>query len=531
MKVLRPGLILSLLICGGAALASAQTTTYYASSAAGSGNGSSCANAKAYGSSETGTAGSTLTLCGTFSTGITLNGSGTSSSPLTLAFDCASQASISMPALPSSGAIVITGNYVTVDGQGCGFTKQGGLATSGQAFSQVVSTSNCQSGCSNSQISMGVIANSGNSYVTVKNMSMGPFFLHNSTAAVPWGGAPYPVAFQFNHSNGNITADNNFVTDCAWCFTGFGNNITVSRNYIQNFDHGLGMGIDSDNPDVQSNVYFWGNSLSNAVTWDTTDNEYHHDGLHLWAYCSNDSSYCAGSYWNTVYVYNNHFFGDWGTHPTGFLYFEENIHNAWVFNNWFDCSNTSTWCNTSLAYVPGVNVEALNNTYAAYNGEPGAELTMGGPDSVVENNVFTSASSDFLDIMPADTSGNNITSVSLLSNDVYMNNLGENGWTYLSSWFSSYSKWAAASGETSGTYAAASTVSLPSGQLATGSPAIQAGVNLASMCTGQPNPGIGALCSDAAGNPRPGIGAGAWDAGAFSYGSVPTGLTGTVTPQ
>jgi hypothetical protein len=64
-----------------------------------------------------------------------------------------------------------------------------------------------------------------------------------------------------------------------------------------------------------------------------------------------------------------------------------------------------------------------------------------------------------------------------------------------------------------------------------GSPVIGAGKNLYSICNGQPNPGLGALCSDAAGLARPSTGG--WDIGAFQYGSgqapnPPTGLTAVV---
>lgn len=47
-----------------------------------------------------------------------------------------------------------------------------------------------------------------------------------------------------------------------------------------------------------------------------------------------------------------------------------------------------------------------------------------------------------------------------------------------------------------------------------GSPLINAGKNLTSLCSGQPNPGLGALCYDAAGNSRPTTGT--WTIGAFN---------------
>ena len=49
------------------------------------------------------------------------------------------------------------------------------------------------------------------------------------------------------------------------------------------------------------------------------------------------------------------------------------------------------------------------------------------------------------------------------------------------------------------------------------SPLRGAGVNLYSVCNGQPNPGLGALCSDYLGVARPT--SAAWDAGAIQYSS------------
>ncbi len=59
------------------------------------------------------------------------------------------------------------------------------------------------------------------------------------------------------------------------------------------------------------------------------------------------------------------------------------------------------------------------------------------------------------------------------------------------------------------------------GSLQSGSAAVGAGTNLSSICSGQANPGLGALCSDKAGNSRPT--SGSWDAGAFNSGGGTSG--------
>lgn len=515
-----------------AACFSSATNTYFAQSASGSGNGSNCANATAYGSSQTGTAGNTLTLCGTFTSPIGLNGSGTSGSPITLAFDCASNAQISMSAIPVTGAITITGNYVTIDGKGCGFTD-GVHANSGLAFAQIQSTSNGQSGYSNSIGSQAIVATNITG-TTVQNLSCGPLYLHNAPDPTSFG-APYPVCVNFTgNSTSTTVVNNNYMTDCAWCSWGQGPSVTFSNNVCVNFDHCLGMGNVNTTPTVWGPVYFYGNSLSHATTWDTgPTGQYHHDGLHLWAYCSDGGSYCAGTYWNNIYIYNNHFFGNWGAiNTTAQIFFEENIHNAWVFNNWFDCSQSGNECDSAAAYLQGTNIRSVNNTLVGSgSSQPTALHFMGGPNIVNQNNVISTAQV-VTNIALADESGANSTSISALSNNVYMNGKSS-PWVWEANFLTSLPSWETGSGETKAVYAANSTVNLPAGTLQAGSPAIGAGANLYTTCNGQPNPGLGALCRDANGNARPATGA--WDAGAFSYNTAtttsvaaPTGLVAVV---
>src|SRR5262249_33694153 len=62
--------------------------------------------------------------------------------------------------------------------------------------------------------------------------------------------------------------------------------------------------------------------------------------------------------------------------------------------------------------------------------------------------------------------------------------------------------------------------------LAAGSPAISAGTNLTSICSGQPVPGLGALCSDKTGVARPA--SGSWDAGAYQS-KEPSGTPPVIT--
>ncbi|MGA8764171.1 MAG: hypothetical protein WB562_14990 [Candidatus Sulfotelmatobacter sp.] len=511
-----------------AAVFSTASDIYIAQNAAGGNTGADCADAHAVSwfnsSSNWGSGniapGTTVHLCGTVSAPLTAQGSGASGSPITIAFDCPSNGQISMPAIPATGALTIAGlSYITIDGQGCGII-------------QSTNNGSPAGGYGNRIGSQAILATNTNN-IEIKNLQCINLYMHLPPEQTPWG-APYPNCVNFTGTSSHITIDHNTFHDCAWCAWGQGSNISFHDNTIYNFDHGLGMGIQANTPTVWGPVYFYNNNLSNATTWDTgVAGQYHHDGLHLWAYCSDGYSNCPDTYWQDAYVYNNHFFGDWGLINTTAMIFAEgsDIHNFWVFNNLADC--TANQCDDGIFSIQSTNAaNIINNTVVANIAtQVTPNLILGGPNLKVQNNVVL-GSNFLIEINAKDTSGGGGTTIAALSNNVYMAG-GTNAFvwegTFLS--FGQFSTWESDSGETKSIAATLSTVNLPAGTLQAASPAIGAAANLYSTCNGQPNPGLGALCSDADGTPRPATGN--WDAGAFSASSgnmpnPPTGLAALI---
>jgi len=509
-----------------AASFSTASNIYVAQNAAGGNTGVDCADAHAAAwfnsSSNWGSAasqigpGTTVHLCGTLNAPINAQGSGTSGSPIVIAFDCPSKGQISMPAIPATGAIILTGSsYITVDGQSCGVIQSTNNGTA-------------SSGYGNSVGSVAIAAMPGSSNIEVKNLTCGPLYIHTPPEVTSFG-APYPVCVAAFGTN--FTIDNNTFHDCAWCVWGAVTaNLSMYNNTIYNFDHGLGMGL-AQASGIAGPVYFYNNNLSNATTWDTgSAGQYHHDGVHLWAYCADGTSFCPGTYWNNVYIYNNYFHGNWGpTNTTAQIFLEENHRNYWIFNNLADCSQSL--CSSVFEVNSGTNMSVLNNTILANNTmQISANLLAAGPNLVVQNNVDSTSNQELNDI-PETNIGGEATTISALSNNVYMNG-GSNAFvwhtTFLS--FSQFSTWEATSGEKASVSAPTSTLTAGLA-LQSGSPAIGAGANLYSMCSGQPNPGLGALCFDYNGNARPT--SGPWDAGAISFNAgsqpaPPTGLAAVV---
>lgn len=215
-------------------------------------------------------------------------------------------------------------------------------------------------------------------------------------------------------------------------------------------------------------------------------------------------------------------------------------------NSGSSCTSTNNDCNTHPDAGPGRCTTPQRT----------ANLSVGGPGTVARNNII--ANSNSLINVGSTNEGGDATTVTALTNNIYYEPCtyagGSNGqcgsggaafgWKGNINDGSSFNAWKTISGETSSSLVVNTSKGVlinSDGSLPDTSAAIKAGVNLFSTCNGQPNPGLGALCSDANGNPRPT--SGSWDAGAYSSASSsasggqppsggqpspPTGLIGVV---
>jgi hypothetical protein len=515
-----------------AALFASATNIYIAQNAAGGNTGADCNDAYAmtffnnsanWGSANTKIgAGTTVHLCGTITSGsLTAQGSGTNGSPITILFDPTTSGNITMPALPTAGAIILDGfSYITVDG-----SNQVGI---------MQSTNNGDaSGGYTQQVCSIAISAQGSSNITVRYLQILNIYVKSNPSVDNAGGCNGvgPPAAVYWQTAGNITIDNVIASYCASCYTGgvnVGATVTVSNSTCEDFDHCLGMGISSNTPTVLGPVYFYNNSVHDMNAWDTTANTFHHDGVHLWGYCSDGSTYCAGTYWSNIYIYNNHFYGNTGTQFGDWIFNEANIQNEWAFNNFSDTTEEESGNEgPGPFYAQGNTMHFWNNTFTAGSGASSANLNaLAGPNVTVQNNVICSGG--LISVDATDPYSGSTTSISALSNNFYMNgNSNAFSWKANVLPFGSFGTWESDSGETASASSATCTVNT-NGTLQSGSIAVGAGVNLYTTCNGQPNPGLGALCSDANGTARSQNGA--WDAGAFVFNTLapPTGLSAAV---
>jgi hypothetical protein len=546
MTALRP-LLLSMVIAFAAAGVSAGKDIYVAQSAQGAASGAACSTALAAsffnsasnwgsGASQIGQ-GTTVHICGTISpspgtTVFTFQGSGTSGNVITLKFEAG--ASLQEAYFGTNGAININGqNYVTIDGGTNGFIEATSNGTKG--------SSACPSGsCSNQQNSDGIEGFGNN--CTIQNLTIEDMYVRTSLTDEAANTLAVDCIDVGLNGNGlsNVVINNNIVHDCLnGIFFQYGvaggSNLTFSNNTIYNVNWAMGSaGYSGVNYD---SWYIFGNHTYNLSTWDdTVGDDFHHNAIHFFQGNNTNSTI------SHIYIYNNEFDGPVGDCcVTAQIYVDNNgtqtgFTNSYVFNNVFsyastDCTNT---CGNGLLNVSSGNGwTVVNNTFigdATSNSAVGECMQFYDISaSVYENNINTRCN----EIIEAKSGA----SFSTLNYNLYTNSAGGDFiWQGNDYSTGQFSNWQSASGaDAKSHYYSTDAVPLCSSNtncsnvlLATGSTAIGFGTNLTSMCAGQPNPGLGALCADKAGNTRPA--AGNWDAGAFAYTSSTSTGTGPTAP-
>jgi hypothetical protein len=508
-----------------------QTDVYFAQSAAGTGNGSSCANARALSSHGVGddVAGTTIHLCGTINVTANTNAftalaSGTSGSPITLKWEA--NAILQAPFWPGNNtinsglaAVVISRSNWIVDGGSNGILQ---------------ATAN-GSTLANQRASNGVFS-AGATNLIVRNLTIQNLYIHSliTDETVSELGQLALGVNLVNCTNCRVTNNTiHDVLDGVYIVSTAPNGLTnleIDHNTIYNINIGLDGGAAA--PNSISGLYAHDNSIGSMVNWDDNLDNNHHNHIHWFASGS-------GASIGNVFVYNNLFIGDPGIHMTAPVNLEPDNNGIYVlpvavFNNVRrndspTCSHTNTAYSDMATVVSGHMV--VNNTLIGpgtcqnpINAGLGSERNGGTErNNIVDNYGYAH-------------SMNSAVTTWTVSNNIY----GRSG-TFAAQHTSPFSTFnfagwqsltggdAAPPSVNQGTAIAVQT-SAPWRPLP-GSPAINAGFNLFSTCNGQPIPGLGALCFDINGVQRPSVGN--WDAGAAQSSSAvapnaPTNLIGSV---
>ena len=562
MQVKRLLLIL-VLLC-----APALATTRYIAQTAGTFSGGTACNGQttitaATFSALTNSAGDLNYVCGTITgtTGtsiLTVKGNGASGNPITLKFDTG--ATLSSPycyGLGSSGACLIISTsvtpqqYIVVDGgTPCGWTPSGGAEAT------------CNGSIVNTNSGTGLTTNTTTAGIEMEKClgcevkNLGIYNLYVQSGGDTNANPQYENCIVWSGSNNKI--HDNRMHDVGWCLfypmqSGDTTN-SVYNNEIYNTPHPMFLGNASGVSGTATNLYIYGNHFHDYANWNTSGGTYHVEGIH-----TSGPSVAPFPQIQYAYIYNNYFGPNEGTNLYAQVFFSANdntpsdggiMNNSYVFNNLIHITSTG---DVGITIGAGNGNVVYNNTLlndGGANGTAGlnwSNITSAGYTFTYKNNAIQG----FYTLINDDDTGSEGSTSITADYNVYSGCASGHSSCLQAFYPSGTSNWASFiaaaatrgpveqhsinTGLWSGTACCSGTLGLNSDLTPQSTSAVRsAGTNLYSICNGQPNPGLGALCYDFVGNSRPSLGN--WDAGAYQYsGSMSYTLTvtnfggGTVT--
>ncbi|HET6866291.1 MAG TPA: hypothetical protein VFH80_10220 [Solirubrobacteraceae bacterium] len=495
---------------------SGPTVNYYvAQTAAGTGSGSgSCSNAAAVSTLSTSTewtAGNVIGLCGTITSAINAEGSGTAGNPITVYWEPGATLS---NANWGQGAAISTNShtYLTFNGGSDGSIQAtalgSGLADAGQ-HAQGIWATGC-TGC------------------TIENLTIFNLYQHtSSTDTAVDQSQDEGIVF----SGSDVTIADNTIHDVGWALHGQSSNgdsgYYIHGNDIYNVDHGYAQTTGFAGGSVGP-VYFYDNQVHDYAAWDTTTDAYHHDGLH----CYTSDSGAGASHYTGFYIFDNVFYNS-GQNITAQIFLEggtgssatpcaDSTSPVWVFNNIANVTDVSN--NGAFGLFSG-QLNVYNNTLSGQD-TTGGTVYVTNSDATAEkfeNNVLTTGDQ----VMSAAPS---YFASGQPDYNTYANG-GSNGFVCSANFytFSQFSSWQSCIGADSHSQAVASASLNADYSPQAGSPVLGAGANLTSVCGALPTSPVdadSALCTSYTG-PAMGASAGsstsgtsrpstsAWNAGAY----------------
>jgi hypothetical protein len=542
--------------------ASNAATRYIAQSAGVFSGGSACNGqttiAAATFNALTNSPGDTNYICGTItgsasSNIITIKGSGTSSSPVNVIFDMG--ASLSAPYCNSggndSGCLVISTpqspqSYITVNGgTPCGWTNTGGAepACNGTIVNTASGDQLANTGASTNAVEMEDCTG-----CVVENLGIYNLYVESANGTTANVQADNCIIY----SGTNNSIHDNRMHDVGWCLfynmhNGDSNN-QVHNNDVYNTPHPMFFATGSGATTTANNGYVYSNHFHDYANWNTPSCVFHVEGIH-----SSGPGAAPFPVFNDLYIYNNYFGPNEGNCLFSEIFFSVNtntlgsagyVNNSAIFNNIFE-ANASNISDNAMDITGNGNV-VYNNTMV-YDGSSSASVALAWSD-ISQNAGYTfsfknNASQGFYTFVADDTSGSEGPGITGNYN-VYAScadTLGGCLNAFVSGGTSTWTTYKAnafgqevnstPAGMGTGSKCCTGTLGLsasPAFIPQTGSVVVGAGTNLSSICSGQPNPGLGALCSDANGYSRPTTGA--WAAGALQIGDSGAPTNGAGTP-
>ena len=456
-------------------------------------------------------------ICGTITASagaqlLTPQGKGSSGNPVTIRFDTGSilEAPYFAPS-PNGGCggavCLYNQSYYVIDGQNTGTIQNtdNGTTDTYQHSTEAIEGLNCTN-------------------CTVQNLTIANMYVHTSTGDTA---VDQTAVRCISFSGKNWLVSGNTMHDAGWClYNNFnnGDSAEIWGNIIYNIDHGYT--LSSQVAGGSSGPFlFHNNTVYAYANWDTTTDVYHHDGVHCFTSVTNG----VPAHFTALEIYDNLFKGPIGTDVTSHIFMESSGGTGAT-----PCADTTSQIAifnnvlfADMAAPEGIIAIGSEGNIALYNN---TIISTDSPSDANSVGVFAAYTVNGMKFKNnAVTTFNQLMSVQNVTFTPDYNQYGNGGGNAFhcnGSFFDStmFSFWQSCiAGDANSSYKASLKLD-SNGAPQSGSPLIDAGTNLTSLCSGS----LTALCKDYAGNPRPSTGP--WTVGAFSTSgpASATNLTGTV---
>jgi hypothetical protein len=403
-------------------------TVYVAQAQAGTGDGSSCANAKAvtffntagnWGATATDIGpGTTVHLCGTLTTALKVNGSGTAGTPITMQWETGA----SVQVCSTTGAVQVNNtSYLVMD-----------LGNSATA----IECPNNGTGLATQTIAVG-IGNGSLSHSEVRNGTIGPIFQYSGTANQGVGSYSVTIASGGGNHFHHLTlkdANQGFYVPLGGTVTGDEfNNMTVS-----NVGQGIWYALGNDGNVTDAKIHDW--DVTYGINWAVPGDFTHTEVVHIFTQDAANNNIAVDIY--NMYVH--------GSRPTVGYTADLFIDGSTAANHGTIKSNIyNNLLVSSANSFPGdgaIFVAGTGNTIGIYNNTVdcgsktvagiGSEFETASSTYAYDNNVFLNCQTPMYNqgTVAAFTADNNI-----------YYNVG--GWYWNSTMHSTLAQWQTASGQ------------------------------------------------------------------------------------
>lgn len=279
-------------------------------------------------------AGTAVHLCGTISTTLATQGSGSSGNPITIIFESGAELSKAAWGITSSAAIYISGeDYITVDGNNVG----------------VIESTDNGTGLGTQQQAHGIDITNGSTDITIRNLTIQNIYVGNSVD----GGVTDPNEYGraiYADNTSNLTINNNTISHggkiILYSFRASASNVNIYNNTLSNFIVGVTVGSAGTGvAEVLNGLNIYNNTISPGTNWNgcwqvttSCDTWHHQDGIHIFAKQNANTQVLNARIYNN-YIGDSHSVYTSGTvksDMTAWIYTEGNpgtIISPWIYNN------------------------------------------------------------------------------------------------------------------------------------------------------------------------------------------------------